>query len=88
MNEDGWREREHQGRVEGNLCPRHNDDGATGEQAMRVPTQIAAELEANARRLREKAQAVEERWRTAHGLDDTLRTKHQRKTKPERRVRR
>ena len=34
-----------------------------------METQIAIELEANARKLHKQAQAVEERWRTAHGFD-------------------
>ena len=40
-------------------------------------TEIATELEANARKLHKQAQAVEERWRTAHGFDTKLRGKHQ-----------
>ena len=42
-----------------------------------METQIAIELEANARKLHKQAQAVEERWRTAHGFDTKLRGKHQ-----------
>lgn len=44
-------------------------------------TQIAIELEANAKWLGEEAQRIEERWRTAHGIDDKLQSKHQRKAK-------
>ena len=41
-----------------------------------METQITIELKANARKL-QQAQAVEERWRTAHGFDTKLRGKHQ-----------
>ncbi len=40
-------------------------------------TEIAIELNANTRKLHKPAQAVEERWRTAHGIDTKLRGKHQ-----------
>lgn len=42
-----------------------------------METQITIELKANARKLHKQAQAVEERWRTAHGFDTKLRGKHQ-----------
>ena len=40
-------------------------------------TEIATELKANTRKLHKQAQAVEERWRTAHGFDTKLRGKQQ-----------
>ena len=42
-----------------------------------METQTTIELKANARKLHKQAQAVEERWRTAHGFDTKLRGKHQ-----------
>jgi hypothetical protein len=51
---------------------------------VQTTTQGATELNGVAKWMHKQAQTVEERWRTAHGLDDKLRTKHQRKAKPER----
>ena len=50
-----------------------------------METQITIELKANARKLHKQAQAVEERWRTAHGFDTKLRGKHQVEAKRKRR---
>ena len=50
-----------------------------------METQIAIERKTNARKLHKQAQAVEERWRTAHGFDTKLRGKHQVEAKRKRR---
>ena len=42
-----------------------------------METQTTIELKANTKKLHKQAQAVEERWRTAHGFDTKLRGKHQ-----------
>jgi hypothetical protein len=42
-----------------------------------METQATIELKANAKKLHKQAQTVEERWRTAHGIDTKLRGKHQ-----------
>ena len=50
-----------------------------GRLRVKVPieTHIAIEFEASARKLHKQAQAVEERWRTAHSFDTKLHGKHQ-----------
>lgn len=55
-----------------------NDKAQRKVEIMTTPwrTQIAIELETNAKMLHKQAQAVEERWHTAHGIDDKPSGKH------------
>ena len=47
------------------------------DKAQPVTAPMETQIATNARKLHKQAQAVEERWRTAHGFDTKLRGKHQ-----------
>ena len=66
-----------------------NDRVQREVEVMTTPreTQIQVELDGNGKSLHKQAQAVEERWRTAHGFDDKLRGKRQQKAKRAKRQR-
>ena len=52
---------------------------------VKTTTQRAAVWDGNGKRMHKQAQTEEERWRTAHGIDDRLRTKRRPKVKATRR---
>jgi hypothetical protein len=50
-------------------------------------TRIQSELDSSGRKLHKQAQVIEEQWRTAHGIDDKLRSKRQQKARHKRQQR-